>query len=235
MYNDKDEDNFFEEDDNYENNKNEKTHDANGQDEVDPLDEFMLEINKVIEEEKIKKEREENEFNNKEIGSEFGNSIDSYVKSPRKCEKGKNINDTDQKPPIDKKNNNNSNDVKNDNSLDDNDVTADIYEFLEKKNEELMNEKNKEKEHGKSFNNTKNYFVSAGTKDPQMEIKDYDSDFNDFLNDGNDKNKNDEIIICNVNYDEIELEEFKKDIFVTDESINSFTLEQSVEYKKKII
>ncbi|SCN62000.1 ATP-dependent RNA helicase, putative [Plasmodium chabaudi chabaudi] len=232
MNNDKDDDNFFEEDDNYENNKNEKANDDNGQDEVDPLDEFMLEINKVIEEEKLKKEREEDIFNNKEIGSESENAIDSYAKSSRKWEKGKNINDTDQKYQIDKKNNN-SNDAKDDNSLDDNDVTADIYEFLEKKNEELMNEKNKEKEHGKSFSSTQNYFVSAGTKDPQMEIKDDDSDFNDFLNDGNDKNKNDEIIICNINYDEIELEEFKKDIFVTDENINNFTLEQSVEYKKK--
>ncbi|CRG99739.1 ATP-dependent RNA helicase, putative [Plasmodium relictum] len=193
--NDSDEDKFFEDngEDDCENEKNAKAYSKNEQ-EKDPLDEFMVEINKVIEEEKKKVELKE----------KMNNSFqEEYKKNMSEKELSENKKKNTYFNPIKNRENNDD-----DNSLDDNDATADIYEFLEKKKEELKNDNIYENEN-----------------------KDND-DFNFFQNEKN-NSKEEEKIIDNINYDEVELEDFNKDIFITDENISNFTLEESVEYKKK--
>ncbi|CRG94243.1 ATP-dependent RNA helicase, putative [Plasmodium gallinaceum] len=194
---DSDEDKLFEdnENDNYENKKNVNMVLKN-EEEIDPLDEFMVEINKVIEEEKKKVELKEKINSNCE-GEYKKNNNEKYLSENNK--KITYFNST---------NNNENND--DDNSLDDNDATADIYEFIEKK-------KNEERNDNDNVNDNENK---------------YNDDFY-FLHFEKNNNKEEEKIIDNLNYDEVELEDFSKDIFITDEKISNFTLEESVEYKKK--
>ncbi|SBS88828.1 ATP-dependent RNA helicase DDX42, putative [Plasmodium ovale] len=226
MSDDFDEENFFEEDDNFDSKGEGHTKgecQGDGK-EVDPLDEFMVEINKVIEEEKKKKEATEVRERQSNRGSEDGCSKRTLSRSKYPVA----INT----PPL-----SNNKDAKNEkeeeeeNSLDDNDVTADIYAFLEKKNEELMNERLAEGERNRLGRQTK--WVSSDTCGKNSEDDEYGQD--DFLRlqDEKDDGNEDDVITCNVRHEEIQLDYFNKNIFHTDESISTFTLEESVEYKKK--
>ncbi|ETW63544.1 hypothetical protein PFMC_00601 [Plasmodium falciparum CAMP/Malaysia] len=133
-----------------------------------------------------------------------------------------------------------------DNSLDDNDVTADIYEYLEKQKEICdMEIKKKRKKNTELESNDKNYMEKIYNHndmkscDRKEDFKEYDIDDDDnkFLEQQHKYYYHDddgeEVILDDINYNNISLEEFKKDIFVIDENVNSFTLEESVEYKKK--
>ncbi|SBT34722.1 ATP-dependent RNA helicase, putative [Plasmodium ovale wallikeri] len=231
MSSDFDEEKFFE-DDNFESKGEGHGHTTKGEcqgdgKEVDPLDEFMVEINKVIEEEKKKKEATEV----RERQSNRGNEDGCSKRTPSRSKSPLDINT----PPLSNnkyaKNEKEGEEEGEENSLDDNDVTADIYAFLEKKNEELMNERLAEGERNRLGRQTK--WVSSDTYGKNGEDDEYGED--DFLRllDERDDGNEDDVITCNVQYEEIQLDCFKKNIFHTDESISTFTLEESVDYKKK--
>ncbi|EDL44770.1 ATP-dependent RNA Helicase, putative [Plasmodium vivax] len=204
-----------------------------GDQEMDPLDEFMMEINKVLEEEKQKtklreKDAEEAAAKSDPIkgssysrvekepprGSTPSRARTYFVRESKAHGESKSSHTLDDHPEEDGGHD--------DDSLDDNDATADIYEFLEKKNEELANEKRRAEAHG-----------GKGTHNRNMMSDDSPDDGDDFFQNGRDSNRENEIIENDINYDEVQLDQFNKDIFVTDESITNFTLEESVEYKKK--
>ncbi|KAI4838878.1 ATP-dependent RNA helicase [Plasmodium brasilianum] len=233
---------------NEENRDNEIGEELLGKDEIDPLDQFMEEINKVIEEEKKISEKKEKLKNNYEhvtskrdqgkesVGEEGPHASKRYIRGNGKGQHGDN----------------------DDSSLDDNNATADIYEFLEKKNEELIHEKILEDGNGKQGNYVRKSGTAAKNKSDRLDGHDgydgydgydghdghdgYDGYDEHVEHDGFDclqyqserrNDKEGDKIIDDMNYEEIELEKFKKDIFITDESINNFTLEESVQYKKK--
>ncbi|SOV74018.1 ATP-dependent RNA helicase, putative [Plasmodium sp. gorilla clade G3] len=240
--NDSDEEKYFQEDGNEEEkiNSNVKNPDISNEDQMDTLEEFMLEINKVIEEEKKKEEDlESHEYNN------------LYNK--------KIINKTNKDGPklkdniiIDRNKNDNVEYKIYDNSLDDNDVTADIYEYLEKQKEicdmdiKKKRKKNEELECNDK-NNIVNIFIHNDITSYDRKIKkskennnEYDIHYENELSQHQDKvdhydddNNYEDVILEDINYDNISVEEFKKNIFMIDENVNSFTLEESVEYKKK--
>lgn len=152
--------------------------------EEDPLDAFMKEINKVIEEENKKVENNSNE-NINELKESF------YTKNA--CNKKER----------------NTEDLLLDNTLDDNDVTADVFEFMEQKKK------------GKSF---KENFDENSLES--------DNNDNDSFSD-NDKNPKQEVIFETICYEKEKIEPFIKYIFEVDESIKEFTFEESKEYMKK--
>ncbi|SPJ08641.1 ATP-dependent RNA helicase, putative [Plasmodium sp. DRC-Itaito] len=251
--NDSEEEKYFQEDGNDDQkiNNNVKNQDMSNKEQMDTLEEFMLEINKVIEEEKKKKEEEDvesheynNLYNNKIINKQnmdAPNLKDNIIISTNK--------------------NDNVEYRIYDNSLDDNDVTADIYEYLEKQKEICdMEIKKKRKKNGELIcndkNNIENIYIDNDILSYDRKVKkskenynEYDIDdenelsekqhnkydhydHNDHDDHCNDENYED-VILEDVNYDNIPIEEFRKDIFVIDENVNSFTLEESVKYKKE--
>ncbi|EUD67379.1 hypothetical protein C922_02085 [Plasmodium inui San Antonio 1] len=205
-----------------------------GDQEIDPLDEFMMEINKVLEEEKQKtKSREKDaEESTAKSSPNKGSNSSRMEKEPSRGSTPNRVRTyfvRENKAHGESKNGHTLEDPAeedgghaDDDSLDDNDATADIYEFLEKKNEELANEKRRAESHG-----------GKGTHSKNMLSDDSQDDGDDFFQNGRDSNRENEIIENDINYDEVQLDHFTKDIFVTDDSITDFTLEESVEYKKK--
>ncbi|CAA9987835.1 ATP-dependent RNA helicase, putative [Plasmodium knowlesi strain H] len=203
-----------------------------GDQEMDPLDEFMMEINKVLEEEKQKTEsREKDAEEAAKSAPQKGSNFTRTEKEPLrgntpKCVGNYFVRET--KSHVERKSNHTLDNHTeedgghDDDSLDDNDATADIYEFLEKKNEELASEKRRLEAH-----------AGKGTHDRNMMSDDSPDDGDGFFQNGRESNKENEIIENDINYDEVHLDHFNKDIFVTDNSITDFTLEESVEYKKK--
>ncbi|GAW80608.1 ATP-dependent RNA helicase [Plasmodium gonderi] len=259
---DQNEESFFDQDEKstHENGRDAKEKES-GNDEIDPLDEFMMEINKVLEEEKQNAKVYEEKKNNlvpnetKSVSSNYvDNGGDNCAGNRTETRRGNNSNrcrtyfvkqskinhDTmkdeertnDHTLDSDEKNGHTANYLawggghtnQDDDSLDDNDVTADIYEFLEKKNEEMANEKRRAEAHG-----GKNATHARGTMDDHEK----DSEDGDFFHNERNNNRENELIENDINYEEIQLDHFDKDIFVTDASITNFTLEESVEYKKK--
>ncbi|SOV11038.1 ATP-dependent RNA helicase, putative [Plasmodium sp. gorilla clade G2] len=244
--NDSDEEKYFQEDDNEEEklNNNAKNEDNPNEEHMDTLEEFMLEINKVIEEEKKKEEEdlEAHEYNN------FYNNNNLINK------RNKDVKNFKDNILIDTSKNDNTKYRLYDNSLDDNDVTADIYEYLEKQKEICdMELKRKRKKSGElEYNDIENIYIDNDKTLDDRKIKkrkdkynEYDIDDEkelsqhrckyDYYDDNNNNNNNndDDIILDDINYNNIHIEEFEKNIFVIDENVSSFTLEESVEYKKK--
>ncbi|SOV75979.1 ATP-dependent RNA helicase, putative [Plasmodium reichenowi] len=242
--NDSDEEKYFEEDGNEEEkiSSDVKNRDSSKEEQIDTLEEFMLEINKVIEEEEKKKEEDLESHENKNL---YNNKIINKRNVDSQKFKDNIIISKNKNDPVDYK--------IYDNSLDDNDVTADIYEYLEKQKEICdMEIKKKRKKNAELECNDKNCMEKIYNdndmtscdrkhKKSKEDFKEYHIyDDNEFLEQQHkyyyhhlDDDDGEEVILDEINYDNIPKEEFKKDIFVIDENVHSFTLEESVEYKKK--